>query len=142
MWDANYPGGSYDAVRRRQGSAGSNGGGVSPQKPAIAKRPAAGMAAPARSAAPTSVAAPQAAKTDVAALTKTISELKRSVDEMEKERDFYFGKLRDIEIATQKVTDPAITSSPFLQEVTRILYATEDGFEIPTGETLMAGSGN
>ena len=39
----------------------------------------------------------------LAALTKTITELKLSVDEMEKERDFYFNKLRDIEILTQKI---------------------------------------
>ena len=67
----------------------------------------------------------------LAALTKTITELKLSVDEMEKERDFYFNKLRDIEILTQKVTDPAITQSAFFKQVTEILYTTEEGFEIP-----------
>lgn len=67
----------------------------------------------------------------IAALTKTITELKLSVDEMEKERDFYFNKLRDIEILTQKINDPAITSSLFFKQVTEILYTTEDGFEIP-----------
>ncbi len=67
----------------------------------------------------------------LAALTKTITELKLSVDEMEKERDFYFNKLRDIEILTQKVTDPAITQSTFFKQVTEILYTTEEGFEIP-----------
>ena len=51
---------------------------------------------------------------------------------MEKERDFYFNKLRDIEILTQKVTDSSITSSPFFKQITEILYTTEDGFEIPS----------
>ena len=69
----------------------------------------------------------------LAALTKTITELKVSVDEMEKERDFYFNKLRDIEILTQKVTDPVISGSVFYRQVTEILYTTEDGFEIPAG---------
>lgn len=67
----------------------------------------------------------------LAALTKTITELKLSVDEMEKERDFYFNKLRDIEILTQKVSEPAISASVFYKQITEILYTTEDGFEIP-----------
>ena len=67
----------------------------------------------------------------LAALTKTITELKLSVDEMEKERDFYFNKLRDIEILTQKITEPAVNSSLFFKQITEILYTTEDGFEIP-----------
>lgn len=67
----------------------------------------------------------------LAALTKTITELKLSVDEMEKERDFYFNKLRDIEILTQKIAEPVITESLFFKQITEILYTTEDGFEIP-----------
>lgn len=67
----------------------------------------------------------------LAALTKTITELKLSVDEMEKERDFYFNKLRDIEILTQKISEPVITSSIFFKQITEILYTTEEGFEIP-----------
>lgn len=67
----------------------------------------------------------------LAALTKTITELKLSVDEMEKERDFYFNKLRDIEILTQKIIEPTINSSIFFKQITEILYTTEEGFEIP-----------
>ena len=67
----------------------------------------------------------------LAALTKTITELKLSVDEMEKERDFYFNKLRDIEILTQKISEPAVAESLFFKQITEILYTTEDGFEIP-----------
>lgn len=77
---------------------------------------------------------PQSSATNAAqlsALTKTITELKLSVDEMEKERDFYFNKLRDIEILTQKITDPVINSTLFFKQITEILYTTEDGFEIP-----------
>lgn len=70
----------------------------------------------------------------LAALTKTITELKLSVDEMEKERDFYFNKLRDIEILTQKITEPAILSSLFFKQITEILYTIEEGFEIPQQE--------
>lgn len=78
----------------------------------------------------------------LAALTKTITELKLSVDEMEKERDFYFNKLRDIEILTQKITEPAITGSLFFKQITEILYTTEDGFEIPQEPSKANDSNN
>lgn len=40
-----------------------------------------------------------------------ITELKLSIDSLEKERDFYFAKLRDIEILCQA---PEIENSPVL----------------------------
>ncbi|XVE54816.1 hypothetical protein DITRI_Ditri03aG0112900 [Diplodiscus trichospermus] len=42
-----------------------------------------------------------AASADVQALSKEVTDLKLSVDLLEKERDFYFAKLRDIEILCQ-----------------------------------------
>ncbi|KAL6134756.1 hypothetical protein ACLB2K_066984 [Fragaria x ananassa] len=47
---------------------------------------------------------------EVQALTKEITDLKLSVDLLEKERDFYFGKLRDIEGIDSLDITP--TSSP------------------------------
>ncbi|KAK3004705.1 hypothetical protein RJ639_018913 [Escallonia herrerae] len=52
-----------------------------------------------------------------------ITELKLSVDSLEKERDFYFAKLRDIEILCQC---PEIENSPVVEAIKRILYATDD----------------
>lgn len=68
----------------------------------------------------------------ITTLNKTITELRLSVDEMEKERDFYFTKLRDIEVETQRVTDPIVLNSTLYKKITEILYKTEEGFEIPT----------
>ncbi|XP_047323235.1 microtubule-associated protein RP/EB family member 1C-like [Impatiens glandulifera] len=50
-----------------------------------------------------------------------ITELKLSVDSLEKERDFYFAKLRDIEIVCQS---PEIENSPVVEAIKSILYAT------------------
>lgn len=49
------------------------------------------------------------------------------VEGLEKERDFYFGKLRDIEILLQSYngSDPALSKQVF-----DILYATEEDFVI------------
>ncbi|XP_057771153.1 microtubule-associated protein RP/EB family member 1C [Salvia miltiorrhiza] len=52
-----------------------------------------------------------------------ITELKLSIDSLEKERDFYFAKLRDIEILCQT---PDIEKLPVVGAMKRILYAAED----------------
>ena len=52
-----------------------------------------------------------------------MGELRLTADTLEKERDFYFGKLRDIEVLLQSHTDAGI---PQVDQVMKILYATED----------------
>ncbi|KAK9497647.1 hypothetical protein O3M35_004336 [Rhynocoris fuscipes] len=54
-------------------------------------------------------------------LTNQIADIKLTVDGLEKERDFYFGKLRDIEVVCQEHEG----ESPVLQRILEILYATE-----------------
>lgn len=44
------------------------------------------------------------------------------MDTLEKERDFYFGKLRDIEVLCQEHEKEGL---PVVQQITDILYATE-----------------
>ena len=53
-----------------------------------------------------------------------LSEMKTSVDGLEKERDFYFGKLRDIEVLCQ---EEGAAGTPLSDKVLAILYATEVG---------------
>ncbi|XP_023019777.1 microtubule-associated protein RP/EB family member 1 isoform X2 [Leptinotarsa decemlineata] len=60
-------------------------------------------------------------------LTHQISEFKTTVDGLEKERDFYFGKLRDIEVMCQECED----GNPIIQKILDVLYATEEGFAPP-----------
>ncbi|CCO31132.1 microtubule-associated protein, RP/EB family [Rhizoctonia solani AG-1 IB] len=53
---------------------------------------------------------------------------------LEKERDFYFAKLRDIEIIVQQQMETLEAdgkSDETLAAVQKILYSTEEGFEVP-----------
>ncbi|KAL1203890.1 Microtubule-associated protein RP/EB family member 1B [Cardamine amara subsp. amara] len=59
---------------------------------------------------------------EVQALSKELSDLKVSVDLLDKERDFYFSKLRDIEILCQT---PELDDLPIVVAVKKILYATD-----------------
>lgn len=57
------------------------------------------------------------------ALTKENTDLKLSVDLLEKERDFYFGKLRDIEVLCQT---PELENLPMALAIKKILYAADE----------------
>ncbi|RLV98859.1 hypothetical protein DV515_00010445 [Chloebia gouldiae] len=57
-----------------------------------------------------------------------INVLKITVEDLEKERDFYFGKLRNIELICQENEGE---NDPVLQRIVEILYATDEGFVIP-----------
>jgi len=150
-WDSTFPGGHYDAIGRRGGKSVSDQPSTTlraaPQR--LAPASMASASAPrsqpnirstepirsAPSAAPSRTSAMQEQKT--AALMKEITELRLTVDEVEKERDFYFAKLRDIEIEVQKMNDSgAPASQDFLQAVSNILYKTEDGFEAPEATSM------
>ncbi|XP_011879817.1 PREDICTED: microtubule-associated protein RP/EB family member 1 isoform X2 [Vollenhovia emeryi] len=63
-------------------------------------------------------------------LSAQLVELKMSVEGLEKERDFYFGKLRDIEVMCQDC-DNSGDPPPIVQKILDVLYATEDGFAPP-----------
>ncbi|KAK3065197.1 hypothetical protein LTS18_006406 [Coniosporium uncinatum] len=145
-WDQYYPGGEYDAVGRRKASGapalgsststsssstprvtasgarrapGGGGGAVSSNTAAPRTRTPAGGAA--------NGAAVQALQQEKAALTETVAGLER-------ERDFYFSKLRDIELLIQQAmeAEPELEKDEgLLKQIQTILYSTEEGFEIP-----------
>ncbi|KAK1588777.1 hypothetical protein Q3G72_026928 [Acer saccharum] len=78
---------------------------------------------------PSTHAAIKASKPSVVvpAYDEQITELKLSVDSLEKERDFYFAKLRDVEILCQS---PGIEHLPIVGAIQRILYATDDNASV------------
>ncbi|KAI3521046.1 hypothetical protein L1887_10504 [Cichorium endivia] len=64
---------------------------------------------------------------NVTVYDQQITELKLTMDSLEKERDFYFAKLRDIEILCQS---PNISNLPIIAAIQRILYAAEEDASI------------
>ncbi|EAW09759.1 microtubule-binding protein BIM1 [Aspergillus clavatus NRRL 1] len=134
-WDQHYPGGDYDAVGRRKASGG-------PPASAAGSRSGASSSTGAtrRGATPTTggvrpraAAAPSGA--NVAALQQEIATQKEAISGLEKERDFYFAKLRDIELLLQNAieADPELEKEEdtLVKHIQGILYSTEEGFEIP-----------
>ncbi|KAJ5577597.1 Microtubule integrity protein mal3 [Penicillium hispanicum] len=132
-WDQHYPGGDYDAVSRRKASGAPGGAPV-----AAARAPSAGSrrgVTPTTSAARPRVAGAAGGGAATAALQQEVATQKEAIAGLEKERDFYFAKLRDIELLLQS----AIEENPELEQdentlvkhIQGILYSTEDGFEIP-----------
>ncbi|KAL7008260.1 microtubule integrity protein mal3 [Cystobasidiomycetes sp. EMM_F5] len=79
------------------------------------------------------------------ALTEQMSEMRVSVEALEKERDFYFGKLRDIEvIIAERLEDGSSESTAdtdILKRIQGILYQTEEGFEVPDLDGEVAENG-
>jgi microtubule-associated protein, RP/EB family len=69
------------------------------------------------------------------ALRQENESMKEAIAGLEKERDFYFSKLRDIELLLQTAIeqDPELDKDEngLIKNIQTILYSTEDGFEIP-----------
>ncbi len=63
------------------------------------------------------------ASAELVELTKKYAALQLQLDRAEQERDFYFAKLRDVEIWTQTHPDPG---NHAVREVQSILYATDE----------------
>ncbi|XP_006007507.1 microtubule-associated protein RP/EB family member 1 [Latimeria chalumnae] len=139
FFDANYDGKDYDPVAARQGQeTGTTATPVTPVMNKPKKTLSASSTAPQRTTGgPRSAPVPKAAggggakkngDEESAELVQQINLLKLAVEDLEKERDFYFGKLRNIELICQENEGE---SDPVLQRIVEILYATDEGFAIP-----------
>uniref|UniRef100_A0A8C2GGI5 Microtubule-associated protein RP/EB family member 3 n=1 Tax=Cyprinus carpio TaxID=7962 RepID=A0A8C2GGI5_CYPCA len=141
FFDANYDGKEYDPQLARQGHditpPASNPG---PQRtsPTTPKT----MPAPPRAISSTPstgtrrnmpVSRNGGGDAEIMELNQQLMDLKLTVDGLEKERDFYFGKLRDIELICQ---ENECDSNPVLGKIMEVLYATEDGFAPPEDEEI------
>jgi RP/EB family microtubule-associated protein len=161
FFDANYvDGDDYDPIAARGGvdlgGSGRAPTGIASRKPMVAPMAAkngrsSGMRAPAPAGRvpASSRPAPRAGGGgggggggNVAILQDQIEEMKTEVmqskltiEGLEKERDFYFGKLRDIEVLAQEVETEA-NGNEILQKILNVLYATEDGFAVPEDDDI------
>lgn len=142
FWDQYYPGGDYDAVARRKASGAAAvlpGGGSA--RPAVATARRVGGTTPTTGGRVGGVAkAGGAGGPGTAALQSEIANLKETLGGLERERDFYFSKLRDIELLIQQAVeeDPDLEKQEdgLVKQIQNILYSTEEGFEIPAEEAL------
>ncbi|KAH1184554.1 hypothetical protein KIL84_012495 [Mauremys mutica] len=73
------------------------------------------------------------ADTQILELNQQLMDLKLMVDGLEKERNFYFSKLRDIELICQEHESE---NSPVIAGIIGILYATEEGFAPPEDDEV------
>lgn len=136
-WDQYFPGHEYDAVARRKAAGAAAPPGPSARTSAVGgatRKPAAPSTA--RAAPRTGSAAGGAAGGAASMVLRQENEtMKEAIAGLEKERDFYFSKLRDIELLLQTAIeqDPEIEKDDngLVRNIQAILYSTEEGFEIP-----------
>jgi len=152
--DANHSGEGYDALAMRGGeevgssnkpASRSIGGGGPKSQSSMPKRPtqqatsrapltgrqATNGAGPIRASNGTSLSAGTQAQIDD--LTNQVLEMKTTVEGLEKERDFYFSKLRDVEVTCQ---ENEVIGGEAIKKVLDVLYQTEEGFAVPDEEDI------
>jgi RP/EB family microtubule-associated protein len=145
-FDSKYGGSDdYDPKARREASIKAKGGKLPSAAPAVASKPTASKVAKAPAAIPkvAKPAAPAASavakkpaspakvapkKTggdsqEVEELTAKTAKLRATIEGLEKERNFYFGKLRTIEVLCQQEEGK---DGEIKQKVLAVLYSTDD----------------
>jgi len=152
FWDQNYHGDGYDPVGRRRGAPTDTPVTIAPLAPTIrgGTGPSLSTAGGSRAGGRTPISGHRSASTQpneaVQGLQAQLKEMSTHMEGLEKERDFYFAKvrsslfprrdrmlmiaqLRDIEILVQQeleLPDRAeIKESDVLKEIQKILYSTE-----------------
>jgi RP/EB family microtubule-associated protein len=130
FWDTNYPGGDYDAIGRRRGSGAPPASGGPRAANTTARRGVAPGGSAPRTRTPQGAGGMGGAAS--AALRSENEQLKETVVGLERERDFYFSKLRDIELLIQQAieADPKVDEDEthILKQIQAILYSTEVRF--------------
>jgi len=152
FFDANYQGDEYDGAQARAqvgapSKVGAKPAGVSAPK-TTTRKPTTTKPSTTTSTRPSAsrTTAPSGGSGDSSQYKRQVEELneklitmEQSLESLERERDFYFEKLRDIElmitnIAGEEAETPADPDSELGQmskKILDVLYATTDGFEVP-----------
>ncbi|XP_072772369.1 microtubule-associated protein RP/EB family member 3-like isoform X1 [Nerophis lumbriciformis] len=156
FFDANYDGKEYDPLLLRQSLDGTptpppNSGDpfvlktkrparsgpirTSPTRPKSAPPPQRQINAPATRKNPGMTR--NGGDSELLELNQQMVDMKLTLEGLEKEREFYFGKLRDIELICQEGESE---NNPVFNKILDILYATEEGFEPPEDEEVDDGA--
>uniref|UniRef100_A0A8D0C3L7 Microtubule associated protein RP/EB family member 3 n=1 Tax=Salvator merianae TaxID=96440 RepID=A0A8D0C3L7_SALMN len=130
FFDANYDGKEYNPLLARQGQDVAPPPNPVPQRtsptgPKNVPNPARMNVTPSnivRKNPPSARNGGSEADAQILELNQQLMDLKLTVDGLEKERDFYFSKLRDIELICQEHESE---NSPIITGIISILYATE-----------------
>ena len=146
-WDQYFPGHDYDALARRKGSGAPT---ASSSAPAPSSRTSVGSGARKPANTNTPRVAPRVGSAtgggSSVALRQEVEAQKEAIAGLEKERDFYFSKLRDIELLIQTAVEenPELEKADngLVKEIQAILYSTEEGFEIPAETEAAEGEAN
>ncbi|EXJ65673.1 RP/EB family microtubule-associated protein [Cladophialophora psammophila CBS 110553] len=132
FWDQYFPGHDYDAVARRKSAGAAAPASTAPRTSTGASTTRKTGTTPVNRPAPRAVGAGGGSSS---ALKAENESLKEAIAGLEKERDFYFSKLRDIELLLQNAVeqDPSLETDEngLVKNIQTILYSTEEGFEIP-----------
>jgi microtubule-associated protein, RP/EB family len=146
-WDQYFPGHDYDALARRKASGAPT---TSAQAPASSSRTSGGATARKPANTTASRVAPRVGSAtggvSTVALRQENEAQREAIAGLEKERDFYFSKLRDIELLIQTAVEenPELEKADngLVKEIQAILYSTEEGFEIPAEPEGLEGEAN
>ncbi|KAJ2501762.1 microtubule integrity protein mal3 [Coemansia sp. RSA 1972] len=140
FWDAYAPGTDYDAVGRRNGKPGGPVDSTRPMSSASSSSAGAYRTRPAPRVAGRPVGVARVAPrpgSQAGANTQQIQELNRQiadarvmVETAEKERDFYFNKLREIEVFIQQAEfEQGSELETLAKHVQNILYSTDEAVD-------------
>ncbi|XP_073686710.1 microtubule-associated protein RP/EB family member 2-like [Garra rufa] len=149
FFDANYDGKEYDPVQARQGqdaipppdpgeqifnlpkkslhaasspTAGATRSASStPKSSTSTSRPSSAKKIPVMSATPAK--GEKELEAQVTQLNEQMNTLKLALEGVEKERDFYFGKLREVELLCQ---EQGQDNGPFVERLMEVLYSADD----------------
>ncbi|KAG4306090.1 hypothetical protein PORY_000078 [Pneumocystis oryctolagi] len=128
FWDQHYNGAEYNALGRRDVKPNSS---MTRSTGSSAAHDLSNRKISVTSATSTRVSS----NPSITFLSSQIQTLQENLSGLEKERDFYFNKLREIEILVQTTIDvdplAAQSEESLLRQIQNILYSTEEGFEVP-----------
>lgn len=153
FFDANYDGKEYDPMQARQGqdatpppdpgeqifnlpkksahAASSPTAGATrstsstPKSSTSTSRPSSAKKIPVMSATPAK--GEKELEAQVTQLNEQLNTLKLALEGAEKERDFYFGKLREVELLCQEQgQEQGQDSGPFVERLMEVLYTADD----------------